>query len=90
MVRSGWALAYRRYSDDYVEEEAIAQAAQAGLWRGEFVPPWEWLKGEAAIGRHSPRQRRRLAVRRWNGWVRGGLGDRPVSIPQRLAFTTPH
>ncbi len=29
-------------------------------------------------------------VRRWNGWVRGGLGYRlSVSIPQRLAFTPP-
>ena len=28
-------------------------------------------------------------VRRWNGWVRGGLGECLVSIPQRLAFTPP-
>ena len=45
MVVNGWALAYRRYSDDYVDEEAIAQDAQAGIWRGEFVPPWEWRRG---------------------------------------------
>ena len=52
MVRSGWALAYRRYSDDYVDEEAIAQAAQAGMWRGEFVPPWDWRRG-ARLGQSS-------------------------------------
>ena len=44
MVREGWALAYRRYSLDYVGEEAAAKAAGAGLWRGEFEPPWDWRK----------------------------------------------
>ena len=46
MVRNGWALAYRRYSRDYVDEEAEARQARAGIWRGEFVPPWEWRKGK--------------------------------------------
>ena len=45
MVLNGWALAYRRYSQDYVSEEAAAQDAHVGLWRGEFVPPCEWRKG---------------------------------------------
>ncbi len=42
MVRLGLALAYRRYSLDYVEEEEEAQAESVGMWRGEFVSPWEW------------------------------------------------
>jgi endonuclease YncB( thermonuclease family) len=46
MVLNGWALAYRRYSTDYVDEEAVAQDAQVGLWSGEFVPPWEWRRGK--------------------------------------------
>ena len=46
MVLNGWALAYRKYSLDYVGEEAVAQDAQAGLWSGEFVPPWAWRRGE--------------------------------------------
>lgn len=49
MVANGWALAYRKYSLDYVAEEAIAQAAHAGLWRGEFVPPWSWRRGERLL-----------------------------------------
>jgi hypothetical protein len=36
------ALAYRRYSSDYVDEEAAAKAAKRGLWHGTFIPPWEW------------------------------------------------
>ena len=46
MVLNGWALAYRRYSTDYVDEEAVAQDDQAGVWSGEFVPPWEWRRGK--------------------------------------------
>ena len=44
MVRQGWALAYRRYSKDYVDEEAAAKETRLGIWRGEFVPPWEWRR----------------------------------------------
>ncbi len=46
MVSEGLALAYRRYSLDYVEEEAEAQAARRGTWAGEFVKPWEWRRGK--------------------------------------------
>jgi len=41
-VIAGWALAYRRFSDDYVEEEEKARSARLGVWRGEFEPPWKW------------------------------------------------
>lgn len=46
LVRRGWALAYRRYSTEYVPEEDQARAAQAGLWAGKFVQPWAWRRGE--------------------------------------------
>jgi len=45
MVRSGWAMAYRRYSTEYVEHELEAKAAQRGMWQGRFVNPREWRKG---------------------------------------------
>jgi endonuclease YncB( thermonuclease family) len=44
IVRNGWALADRRYASDYVDEEDEARLARRGLWRGEFVPPWEWRR----------------------------------------------
>ena len=44
MVRKGWALAFRLYSMDYVDEENEARKAGRGIWRGEFIPPWEWRK----------------------------------------------
>ena len=49
MVDQGWALAYRRYSEDYVPLEIAAQRAQRGLWRGEFIEPWAWRRGERLL-----------------------------------------
>jgi endonuclease YncB( thermonuclease family) len=51
MVHTGWALAYRRYSKLYVAIEEKAKAAKRGMWRGEFVPPWEWRRGKRLRGR---------------------------------------
>jgi endonuclease YncB( thermonuclease family) len=42
LVSAGWAVAYRRYSKDYVDAEAEARKARRGMWRGTFVKPWEW------------------------------------------------
>lgn len=44
LVRSGWALAYVRYSTRYVGEEAEARAAGRGMWGGTFQPPWDWRR----------------------------------------------
>jgi endonuclease YncB( thermonuclease family) len=44
MVKSGWALAYRKYSKDYVKDEEEAKKRKIGLWAGEFTPPWEWRR----------------------------------------------
>ena len=50
MVGQGLALAYRRYARDYVDEEAGARSARRGLWRGNFVAPWDWRRGERLEG----------------------------------------
>ncbi|QDW65650.1 thermonuclease family protein [Luteimonas granuli] len=44
LVLNGWALAYRQYSEDYVQAEQVAQAQRVGVWEGEFTPPWEWRR----------------------------------------------
>ena len=44
MVRQGWALAYRRYSRDYVFDEDTAKTQKRGLWTGTFLPPWLWRR----------------------------------------------
>ncbi|HZA65683.1 MAG TPA: hypothetical protein VE592_01970 [Geminicoccaceae bacterium] len=41
----GLALAYRRYSRDYVAAEDEARVAGRGMWAGTFEPPWDWRRG---------------------------------------------
>lgn len=57
MVRAGLAVAYRRYSDDYVAEERQAQAARRGVWAGAFTAPEEWRRDERID--EAPAQRER-------------------------------
>jgi endonuclease YncB( thermonuclease family) len=42
MVHSGWALADRQQSLNYVRTEHDAKNAKRGLWKGKFDPPWIW------------------------------------------------
>lgn len=46
IVRNGFALAYRRYSRDYIAAESEAKSDKAGMWQGAFIKPWDWRKGE--------------------------------------------
>ena len=46
LVYEGLALAYRKYSKQYVPEEDKARSAKRGIWAGEFVAPWDWRRGE--------------------------------------------
>lgn len=48
VVRAGWALAFVRYSREYLPQEAEAKAAGAGMWGSEFTPPWDWRKAQRA------------------------------------------
>jgi endonuclease YncB( thermonuclease family) len=64
MVRSGWAVAFRRYSERYLSEENAAKAAKAGLWQGNFRMPWVW------------RQDQRVAVHDGNSCnIKGNISD---------------
>ena len=46
MVSQGWALAYRRYSRDYIKQEKRASASKRGVWVGKFIAPWDWRRGK--------------------------------------------
>ena len=46
MVRQGWAVAYRQYSQDYVEAEDAARAQAAGIWSSDFQMPWDWRRAQ--------------------------------------------
>ena len=70
MVESGYALAYRHYSSDYVTAEASARARGSGLWAGRFELPSNYRHGNRA-GTRPVRGPRVATV------PRSGLGRRP-------------
>ena len=44
MVRNGHAVAYRRYSKEYIPDEDFARENKLGLWQGKFFKPEKWRK----------------------------------------------
>ncbi len=44
MVRNGHAVAYRRYSKEYILDEDFAKENKLGLWQGKFLYPEKWRK----------------------------------------------
>jgi len=44
MVRNGYAVAYRRYSKEYIPDEDFAKENKLGLWQGKFLNPEKWRK----------------------------------------------
>ncbi len=46
MAAQGWAVAFTRYSRDYVGQTEEAKGARRGIWRWTFELPW----GVAALG----------------------------------------
>ena len=50
-VASGFAVAYRKFTRDYVDEEDRAHGAKLGVWAGRFEMPWDW-RSRAANARH--------------------------------------
>jgi endonuclease YncB( thermonuclease family) len=51
MVRNGWALSHHEGMEAY---EIIARENKRGLWRGTFVAPDKWRKGERLKGEEPP------------------------------------
>jgi endonuclease YncB( thermonuclease family) len=46
LVRNGLAVAYTKYSRDYVPQETAARGERLGIWAGAFTAPGEWRKGK--------------------------------------------
>ena len=44
MVKNGYAVAYRRYSKNYILDEKFAKINKLGLWSGTFLKPEKWRK----------------------------------------------
>lgn len=46
MVRAGMALAYQKYSEDYVSIQEKALSRKVGMFAGAYIAPWDWRKGK--------------------------------------------
>lgn len=56
MVSQGMAVAYRQYSVDYVPQEEHAARLKRGIWKGDFILPWDWRnRNESRSFRALPR-----------------------------------
>tara|TARA_B100001113_G_scaffold162251_1_gene132797 strand:- start:124 stop:603 length:480 start_codon:yes stop_codon:yes gene_type:complete len=44
LVRSGYAFAYRKYSEKFIPDEEFAKSNKLGMWSMEFDYPWDWRK----------------------------------------------
>jgi len=42
LVREGFAFAYRKYSNKYIEDEEYAKFNKLGMWSMEFQYPWNY------------------------------------------------
>ena len=44
LVRSGYAFAYRKYSDKFIKDEEFAKKNKLGMWSMKFQYPWDFRK----------------------------------------------
>ena len=44
LVRSGYAFAARKYSDQFIKDEEFAKEGKLGLWSMKFEYPWDFRK----------------------------------------------
>jgi endonuclease YncB( thermonuclease family) len=88
MVRAGFATAYRRYSNDYVDEENEARSARRGIWAGEFTSPEEYRHDEPPAQPHDrPVQPQRSS--RDGCYIKGninGEGARIYHVPGTSSY----
>jgi endonuclease YncB( thermonuclease family) len=42
LVREGFAFAYRKYSNEYIQDEEYAKFNNLGMWSMEFEYPWDY------------------------------------------------
>jgi endonuclease YncB( thermonuclease family) len=60
MVESGYAIAFRKYSDDYAAAEGRARESARGLWSGTFEQPGAFRARRRAVeGKERPQPARR-------------------------------
>jgi endonuclease YncB( thermonuclease family) len=90
MARSGFAVAYRRYSSDYVDEENEARAAKRGIWAGDFAAPEDYRRDERTEAPPQPRVAQpQQSAPRDGCYIKGninGEGERIYHVPGSSSY----
>ncbi|MDY6981812.1 MAG: thermonuclease family protein [Pseudomonadota bacterium] len=50
LVAEGWAVAYREFSEDYVDEEESARARRLNIWNGSVQMPEAYRRQQDGLG----------------------------------------
>jgi len=89
MVASGFAVAFRRYSTEYVSAEESARLAKRGMWAGTFQMPsniaimtWPWTGRRRKPG---AKDRRGPARKRWS--AAAGAASRAIAAATAGSIT---
>ena len=90
LARAGLALAYRQFSEDYVDEENEARAARRGAWAGEFTAPWDARRGRDTQSRQPQRDDSRAISGCRGTGIKGNIsrnsGERIYHVPGSSSY----
>jgi endonuclease YncB( thermonuclease family) len=87
MVTQGHAMAFQRYSADYIGQEKEARTRKRGLWAGTFEDPSDWRRrkrggrGETLPGAEMPRATQEAITCTIKGNI-SRSGDRIYHLPE--------
>lgn len=87
MVSEGHAVAFRRFTTDYVKQEEQARAARRGIWAGTFTEPSEYRRtargghGETRPGMEMPRATTEAMTCAIKGNI-NGKGEHIYHVPE--------
>lgn len=89
MVVHGHAVAYARYSRDYVADEASAKAAKAGIWAGSFTQPDEHRRQKSGRGTSARQDKPPQGAPTADCQIKGNInarGERIYHTPDRASW----
>ena len=69
MVATGYAVAFRRYSADYVSAEESAKVGKRGIWSGTFAMPSDYRHASEQPVREKPKPDRKVARASSSDWA---------------------
>lgn len=81
LVSEGWAVAYRRFSTDYVPAENAARSAKHAIWAGTSTPPEESRRGKNGESATKPSKTKQPAECVIKGNISRRTGERIYHVP---------